>query len=76
MIWGMAAGASVLLAANFAVRKKCTADWGQGLRAALLFNLVLGLLGFLVFFGHEVFDWCRDTLTGYKRRHDWQNRNR
>lgn len=45
MIWGMAAGASVLLAANFAVRKKCTADWGQGLRAALLFNLVLGLLG-------------------------------
>ena len=39
-------------------------------------SLVLGLLGFLVFFGREVFDWCRDTLTGYKRRRDWQNRNR
>ena len=45
MIWAMATGASVLLAANFAVRKKCTADWGSGLRAALRFNLLLGLLG-------------------------------
>lgn len=26
-------------------------------------SLVLSLLGFLVFFGREVFDWCRDTLT-------------
>ena len=39
-------------------------------------SLVLSLLGFLVFFGREVFDWCRDTLTGYKRRRDWENRNR
>ena len=39
-------------------------------------GMVLSLLGFLVFFGREVFDWCRDTLTGYKRRRDWENRNR
>ena len=39
-------------------------------------SLVLGLAGFLVFFGREVFDWCRDTVTGYKRRRDWENRNR
>ena len=39
-------------------------------------SLVLSLLGFLVFFGREVFDWCRDTLPGYKRRRDWENRNR
>ena len=39
-------------------------------------SLVLSLLGFLVFFGREVFDGCRDTLTGYKRRRDWENRNR
>ena len=36
----------------------------------------LGLAGFLAFFGREVFDWCRDTVTGYKRRRDWENRNR
>lgn len=38
-------------------------------------SLVLGLAGFLAFFGHEVFDWCKDTISGYKRRRDWNNRN-
>ena len=38
-------------------------------------SLVLGLAGFLAFFGREVFDWCKDTILGYKRRRDWQNRN-
>ena len=39
-------------------------------------SLVLGLSGFLAFYGREVFDWCRDTLTSWKRRRDWENRNR
>lgn len=38
-------------------------------------SLVLGLAGFLAFFGREVFDWCKDTISGYKRRRDWNNRN-
>lgn len=38
-------------------------------------SLVLGMAGFLAFFGREVFDWCKDTILGYKRRRDWQNRN-
>lgn len=38
-------------------------------------SLVLGLLGFLVFFTREIFFWCKDTILGYKRRRDWQNRN-
>ena len=38
-------------------------------------SLVLGMAGFLVFLGREVFDWCKDTIMGYKRRRDWQNRN-
>ncbi len=28
-------------------------------------SLVLGLAGFLAFFGREVFDWCKDTISGY-----------
>lgn len=39
-------------------------------------SLVLGLAGFLAFYGREVFDWCRDALTSWKRRRDWENRNR
>lgn len=39
-------------------------------------SLVLGLLGFLVFFGREIFFWCKDTILSYKRRRDWENRNR
>ena len=39
-------------------------------------SLVLGLSGFLAFYGREVFDWCRDALTSWKRRRDWENRNR
>lgn len=37
-------------------------------------SLLLGLAGFFLFFGRELFDWCRDTLLGYKRRRDWENR--
>lgn len=38
-------------------------------------SMILGLAGFLAFFGRELFDWCRDTISGYKRRRDWNNRN-
>ena len=38
-------------------------------------SLILGMAGFLAFFGREVFFWCKDTILGYKRRRDWQNRN-
>lgn len=37
-------------------------------------SLVFGLAGFLVFFGPELFSWCRETITSYKRRRDWENR--
>ena len=39
-------------------------------------SMILGLAGFLVFFGREVFDWCRETVTVYKRRRDSENRYR
>ncbi len=39
-------------------------------------SLVLGLSGFLAFYGHEVFFWCRDAIASWKRRRDWENRNR
>jgi len=39
-------------------------------------SLILGLAGFLAFYGREVFFWCKDAIAGAKRRHDWQNRNR
>ena len=39
-------------------------------------SMILGLAGFLVFFGREVFDWGKETVTGYKRRRDWENRDR
>ena len=38
-------------------------------------SMILGLAGFLAFFGRELFDWCRDAISGYKRRRDWNNRN-
>lgn len=38
-------------------------------------SLILGMAGFLAFFGREVFFWCKGTILGYKRRRDWQNRN-
>ena len=34
-------------------------------------SLVLGLSGFLAFYGREVFDWCVDAVKGWKRRRDW-----
>lgn len=37
-------------------------------------SLVFGLAGFLLFFGGEIFHWCRDTVVSYKRRRDWQNK--
>lgn len=45
---------------------------GAGLAGKL--SLVLGLAGFIGFFGKEVFLWCKDTITGYKRRRDWENK--
>ena len=43
---------------------------------AIKASLVLGLAGFLAFYGREVFDWCVDAVKGWKRRRDWENRNR
>ena len=43
---------------------------------AIKVSLVLGLAGFLAFYGREVFDWCVDTVKDWKRRRDWENRNR
>ena len=45
---------------------------GAGLAGKL--SLLLGLAGFIGFFGKEVFLWCKDTITGYKRRRDWENK--
>lgn len=39
-------------------------------------SLVLCQAGFLAFFGRELYDWCKDTVTGYKRRKDWNDRYR
>ena len=43
----------------------------SSMRARL--SLVLGLAGFLAFLGPEVFQWCKDAISGYKRRRDWNN---
>lgn len=37
-------------------------------------SLLFGLAGFLLFFGPELYHWCRDTLVSAKRRRDWENR--
>lgn len=42
---------------------------------AIKVSLVLGLAGFLAFYGREVFDWCVDAVKDWKRRRDWENRN-
>lgn len=39
-------------------------------------SLVLGLAGFVAFFGREVVQWAKDTVINYKRRQDWNNRNK
>lgn len=39
-------------------------------------SLVLGLAGFIAFFGREVVQWAKDTVINYKRRQDWNNRNK
>ena len=28
---------------------------------------------FLLFFGGEIFRWCKDSIVSYRRRRDWQN---
>ena len=43
---------------------------------AVKLSLVLGLAGFLAFYGKEIITWCKDTLAAHKRRRDWENRNR
>ena len=43
---------------------------------AIKVSLVLGLAGFLAFYGREVFDWCVAAVKDWKRRRDWENRNR
>ncbi len=43
---------------------------------AIKVSLVLGLAGFLAFYGREVFGWCVDAVKDWKRRRDWENRNR
>lgn len=37
-------------------------------------SLLFGLAGFLLFFGREMWLWCRDTAVNYKRRKDWERR--
>lgn len=39
-------------------------------------SLLFGLAGFLAFFGPEIWHWARDTVVSYRRRREWQNRNR
>lgn len=39
-------------------------------------SLLFGLAGFMAFFGKEVWSWCTTTVRDYKRRRDWNNRNR
>lgn len=36
-------------------------------------SLVLGLAGFLIFFGRELWHWCRDTWVNYRRRKQWKD---
>jgi hypothetical protein len=38
--------------------------------------LVFGLAGFLVFFGPELWRWCRNSVRDAKRRRDWRNNTR
>ena len=37
-------------------------------------SLLFGLAGFLLFFGREIWTWCRDTAVNYKRRKEWERR--
>ena len=37
-------------------------------------SLILCQAGFLAFFGRELLDWCKETVTSYKRRKDWNDR--
>ncbi|MGN0975949.1 MAG: rhomboid family intramembrane serine protease, partial [Gemmiger sp.] len=35
--------------------------------------MLFGLAGFLLFFGQELYVWCRNSVRDYKRRRDWKN---
>lgn len=37
-------------------------------------SLLFGLAGFLLFFGAELYTWCKDTVLSAKRRRDWDRR--
>ena len=37
-------------------------------------SLVFGLAGFLLFFGGELYRWCRDAIVSWKRRRDWNQK--
>lgn len=41
---------------------------------AVKLSLVLGLAGFLAFYGREVVQWAKDSVVNHKRRRDWNNR--
>ena len=43
-------------------------------RMTLRVSLLFGLAGFRVFFGPELFGWCKERVVSYKRRKDWENR--
>lgn len=50
--------------------------WGLDFLAASLsgkVSLLLGMAGFLLFFGREVFDWCRNGYINRQRRKQWKN---
>ncbi len=36
-------------------------------------SLVLGLAGFLLFFGRDLWHWCKDSWINYRRRKQWKN---
>lgn len=36
-------------------------------------SLVLGLAGFLLFFGRSLVHWCQDAVINYRRRQQWKN---
>ena len=37
-------------------------------------SLLFGLAGFLLFFGPEMYAWCRERITGYRRRKEWEKK--
>ena len=56
--------------------KKLKAQNASSIQPRYFILNVLGLAGFLAFYGREVFDWGVDAVKDWKRRRDWGNRNR